>query len=100
MLWETISECDFDYNAIKNKNSIKNKLNCLIKLSSFFLKEVFVQECFKKNKVVCKLATADDSCTIGFADGHYCLWPKTILSKNHLDISQPIYIVTPIIKTK
>ena len=97
---ETIEEDDFDYDKVKNKTNIKNKLKCLVSISTMFNKEVLVQEIFVKNRVVCKLATADDRCTIGFADGHYCLWPKTLLNKNHLDESKPIFLVKPIVKKK
>lgn len=97
---ETIDENDFGYNEIKNKTNIKNKLKCLVIISSLFTKDIYVQEVFVKNRVVCKLATADNCCTIGFADGHYCLWPKTILSKNRLDSLKPTYLVKPIIKNK
>ena len=33
--------------------------------------------------------------TIGFVDGHYCVWPITLLDKNHLDKDKPIHIIKP-----
>ena len=52
---------------------------------------------FVKNKIFCKLATANSTCTIGFTGGERSLWPRTILNKNRLDESRPIYTVKPII---
>ena len=92
----TIAESDFDYNAAKNKTNIKNKLRVLCSISTFFNQELQVQEQFIKNKVVCKIATTDNKCTIGF-DGGFRLRPKTILKNNHLDTSKPIIKVVPLI---
>ena len=92
-----ISVDDFDYNKIKNKSNIKTKLRCLVYISSVFCDEVLVQEDFVKNKIFCKLATTNSTCTIGFTGGERSLWPRTILNKNRLDESRPIYTVKPII---
>lgn len=89
---------EFDYNEIKNKTNIKNKLRCLATISSLFDKELFAQEQFVKNRVICKIATSDGSCTIGFSGGIRCVYPKTVLNKNRLDENKPIIKVTPIVR--
>ena len=92
-----ISVDDFDYKNISQKNIIKSKLQCLPYLATIFNSSLQVQEQFSKNVVSCKIAASNNSCTIGFAGGKKCVYPKTILSKNHLDISKPIVIVKPVI---
>ena len=94
----TINVDDFDYDEIKNKTNIKNKLRCLATLSTFFDKEILAQEQFAKNRVVCKLATSDGSFTIGFTGGKHCVYPKTVLNKNRLDETKPIIRIIPLIK--
>ena len=94
----TITIDDFDYDEIKNKTNIKNKLRCLITLSTFFDKELLAQEQFVKNRIVCKLATSDGSFTIGFTGGKHRVYPKTVLNKNRLDETKPIIRITPIIR--
>ena len=88
---------DFNYDEIKNKTNIKNKLRCLATISSMFDNELFAQEQFVKNRIICKIATSDGSCTIGFSGGIHCVYPKTVLNKNRLDESKPIIKVTPIL---
>lgn len=94
----SITVDDFDYDEVKNKTNIKNKLRCLATISSIFSKELFAQEQFVKNRVVCKLATSDGSFTIGFTGGKNCIYPKTVLNKNRLDEKKPIIRVIPSIK--
>ena len=72
----------------------------MISIGDFFKNEIMVQETFIKNQIVCKIATSDGKCTLGFVDAKYYLRPKTILANNHLDKSKPIYRVTPIIKKR
>ena len=93
----TITCDEFSYNEYKNKTNIKKKLSCLCRIGEFFNQPIYAQEFFVKNKVACRLATADESFTIGFANGNYCLWPQTILSKNHLDKSKTICLVNPVV---
>ena len=94
----SINEDDFDYDAVKNKTNIKNKLRCLITISTMFSKELLAQEQFEKNRVICKIATTDGLFTLGFTGGKYCVYPKTVLNKNHLDESKPIIKVIPLIE--
>ena len=56
------------------------------------------KETFIKNQIVCRIATSDGKCTIGFVDAKYYLRPKTILANNHLDKNKLIIKVVPIIK--
>lgn len=94
----SISIDDFDYDEVKNKTNIKNKLRCLATISTMFNKELFAQEHFEKNRVICKIATSDGSYTIGFIGGVHCVYPKTVLNKNRLNESKPIIKVIPIVK--
>lgn len=52
-----------------------------------FNKELFAQEHFEKNRVICNIATRNNSYTIGFIGGAHCLYPKTVLNKNRLNES-------------
>ena len=63
-----------------------------------FSKELLAQEQFEKNRVICKIATTDGLFTLGFTGGKYCVYPKTVLNKNHLDESKPIIKVIPLIE--
>ena len=57
-----------------------------------------VEETFIKNQIICRIATSDGKCTMGFVDAKFYLRPKTILANNHLNRNRPIYNVVPIIK--
>lgn len=82
-----------------DRRTIKRKLKHLVNIGQFFAQEIMVQESFVKNKIVCRVATSDGECTVGFVDGKYYLRPQTILANNHLNPSEPIYYVLPIINT-
>lgn len=97
---ETIDENDFTYNDVKNKNTIKVKLRNLVNINSFFNKPIYVQEVFKKNKIICRIATADNKCTIGFTGGKINLYPNTLLNNNHLVITDKIIEIKPIVSIK
>ena len=94
----TIIESDYSLGPNNDRKTVKRKLKNLISIGDFFKNEIMVQETFIKNQIVCKIATSDGKCTLGFVDAKYYLRPKTILANNHLDESKPIYLVTPIIK--
>lgn len=94
----TIVESDYSLGPNNDRKTVKRKLKNLISIGDFFKSEIMVQENFIKNQIVCKIATSDDKCTLGFVDAKYYLRPKTILANNHLDQKQPIYNVVPIIK--
>ena len=71
----------------------------MINIDSFFINEIEVQEDFEKGSIKCLLGASDNKCTIGFVDAKYCLRPKTILDKNHLDKEKPIIKVVPMVET-
>lgn len=96
----TIIESDYSLGPNNDRKTVKRKLKNLISIGDFFKNEIMVQEAFIKNQIVCKIATSDGKCTLGFMDAKYYLRPKTILANNHLDENKPIYRVTPIIKKR
>ena len=97
---EAITCDDFSFSKEKNVRNFKKKIRCLKELDTFFGKEIFVQENFSKNRVMCKVATSDNAFTIGFDGKPYCLYPKTIMTKNRLDCCSEIFLVRPIISKK
>lgn len=90
---------DFDCDSTTQlKGLVRLKMRNMINIDSFFINEIEVQEDFEKGSIKCLLGASDNKCTIGFVDAKYCLRPKTILDKNHLDKEKPIIKVVPIIK--
>jgi len=97
---ETISEEEFDCESTtKIKGLVRLKMRHLDRIDELFKQDLLVQENFEKGKIKCMIAASDGSCTIGFVDAKYCVRPKTILDKNHLNKNKPICVVTPIIET-
>ncbi len=94
----TVLENDYCLGPNNDRKTVKRKLKNLVNIGQFFKEEIMVQETFIKNKVVCRIATSDGSCTIGFVDAKFYLRPKTILANNHLDQNRPIFRVVPIIQ--
>ena len=96
-----ISFDDFDCDSNGQlKGLVRLKMRHLISINSFFEQDVEVQEDFEKGSIKCLLGTSDGRCTIGFVDAKYCVRPKTILDKNHLDQSKPIILIKPRIDNK
>mgnify|MGYP003314803194 CR=1 FL=1 len=92
-------ECDdFTYDEFKNKNMVKSKIKHLIHIGSFFNSNVFVQEDFVKNTIVCEIGTSNGVCTLGFTGGKGKLFPKTLLDNNRLNNEKCIIQVVPIVK--
>ena len=90
---------DFDCDSTTQlKGLVRLKMRNMINIDSFFINEIEVQEDFEKGSIKCLLGASDNKCTIGFVDAKYCLRPKTILDKNHLDKEKLIIKVVPIIK--
>ena len=84
----TLNEDDFDFNKEgKNENSIKGsvrrKIKSLEKISTLFQDDILIEEDFRKNKIVCAIATTDTQITLGFSDGTVSR-PKTLLKGNEL----------------
>lgn len=93
-----IKDEDYYYNDFNNKNMIKSKMINLVQINKFFKQEIMVQEEFRKNNIFCKIATADNECTIGFIGSFLKLYPKTLLKNNHLNRDKNVILVMPIIK--
>ena len=75
-------ECESS-NELKGK--IKEKLKHLINIGNFFDQNLVFQECYKKNRVECKLASSDNRCTLGFIDiNEKISVPLTLLNKNQI----------------
>ena len=90
---------DFDCDSTTQlKGLVRLKTRNLVNINSFFNGEIEVQEDFEKGTIKCLLGASDNLCTIGFVDAKYCVRPKTILDKNHLDKNKTIIKVTPNIK--
>lgn len=90
---------DFDCESTGQlKGLVRLKMRNLINIDAFFTDEIEVQEDFEKGSIKCLLGASDNKCTIGFVDAKYCVRPKTILDKNHLDKTKPVVIVKPLIE--
>ena len=95
----TLSFDDFDCDSTTQlKGLVRLKTRNLVNIDAFFNGEIEVQEDFEKGTIKCLIGVSDNFCTIGFVDAKYCVRPKTILDKNHLDKNKPIIKVIPIIK--
>lgn len=92
---KTINKDNFNFGKFNDKKTVKRKLKNLITIDKLFSSNVFVQECFVKNKISCKIATSDGKCTLGFVDARQYLRPQTLLDKNRLANEKPIYLVEP-----
>ena len=90
---------DFDCESTGQlKGLVRLKMRNLINIDTFFTDEIEVQEDFEKGSIKCLLGASDNKCTIGFVDAKYCVRPKTILDKNHLDKTKQVVIVKPLIE--
>lgn len=81
-------EDDFDFNKNgKDRNSIKGsvrrKIKSLERVSTLFQDDILIEEDFRRNKIVCAIATTDKQITVGFSDGAVSR-PKTLLKGNEL----------------
>ena len=95
----TICFTDFDCDSTTQlKGLVRLKTRNLVNIDAFFDNEIEAQEDFEKGTIKCLLGASNNVCTIGFVDAKYCLRPKTILDKNHLDKNKLIIKVIPIIK--
>lgn len=83
-------ENDFDFNKAGKsessvKGSVREKISVLPKMMTLFTQDLVAEDNFKKNRVECAFATADNVCTLGFATAGR---PKTLLKGNKLDKSK------------
>lgn len=84
----TLIEEDFNFNKNgKDENSIKGsvrrKIKSLGRVNTLFQGDILIEENFKRNKIVCAIATTDKQITLGFSDGAISR-PKTLLKGNEL----------------
>jgi len=94
-----IKEQDFDCDSCKElKGFVRQKIKHLVNIDLIFNQKLLFQENYRKGNITCCIATSDGKCTIGFVDAKYCVRPKTILDKNHLDKNAQIIEIMPIIK--
>ena len=83
----SLVENDFDFTK-KNqpeksvKGSVRQKIKVLPDMLKMYDRELIAQEDFKKNRVECAFATAEDTHTLGYAAAGR---PKSLLQKNELD---------------
>ncbi|MDK0710405.1 PBECR4 domain-containing protein [Clostridium perfringens] len=82
-----------DFNFIKRrqsegsvKGSVRRKISVLHNIMEMFLGkiDIWAEENFEKNDVICNLATSDQKCTIGFANTSKA-YPKTLQKGNELN---------------
>ena len=82
----TITQEDFDCDSTEElKGKVREKLKNLITIGDFFDKELVFQEMYEKNRVICKLASTDGKCTIGFISISKNIHvPLTLLNRNQI----------------
>ena len=66
------------------KGTVRRKIKVLPDMMKLFRKGLLAQENFKKNKVFCSFAAADESCTLGFSESEKAR-PKSLIKGNELD---------------
>lgn len=90
----SITTSDFICSMDKHiKGTVRRKLKVLDNMVNIFSgKELFFEENFEKNKVICSLATSDLSCTLGFI-GKNKMRPMTLLSGNMLKTYNKIELI-------
>lgn len=84
----TLIEEDFDFSKQGKdeksiKGSVRRKIQSLERVSTLFENDLLFEENFKKNKIICAIATTDKQITLGFSDGTLSR-PKTLLKGNEL----------------
>ena len=65
----TLAEADFDFakagqNEKSAKGTVRRKIQVLLDMMTLMKSDIQVEEGFRKNRVVCSLATADGNCTL------------------------------------
>ncbi|MDM0964522.1 PBECR4 domain-containing protein [Clostridium perfringens] len=86
-----LNEDDFNFKKRNNtseasvKGSVRRKISVLHNMMEMFSGkiDIWTEESFKKNNVVCNLATSDEKCTLGFANTSKA-YPKTLQKGNEL----------------
>lgn len=84
----TLAEVDFDFaktgqNEKSAKGTVRRKIQVLPDMMTLMKSDVQVEEGFRKNRVMCSLATADGNCTLGFSESKKAR-PKSLIKGNEL----------------
>lgn len=84
----TLAEVDFDFakagqNEKSVKGTIRRKIQVLPDMMTLMKSDAQVEEGFRKNRVVCSLATADGNCTLVFSESKKAR-PKSLIKGNEL----------------
>ena len=84
----TLGEDDFDFikvgqNEKAVKGTVRRKIQALPDMMNLFKPNVQIEEGFRKNKIICSLATADGNCTLGFSASRKAR-PKSLIKGNEL----------------
>lgn len=84
----TLEEEDFDFTKVGQneksaKGTVRRKIQVLPDMMTLMKSDVQVEEGFRKNRVVCSLATADGNCTLGFSESMKAR-PKSLIKGNEL----------------
>lgn len=93
----TLEESDFDF--IKKgqdekvvKGTVRRKIKVLPDMMELFKTGVQTEENFKKNKIICSFATADATCTLGFAESAKAR-PKSLIKGNELHNPRDVELI-------
>jgi len=92
-----LSDTDFDF--IRDgqeekdvKGTVRRKIKVLPNMMELFREGLKAEESFKKNRVICSFATADDKCTLGFY-GTLKARPRSLIKGNGLKNPKPVELV-------
>ena len=93
----TLSENDFDFNKdgqdVKSvKGTVRRKIKALPDMMDLLKNGLMAEEDFKKNRVICSFAAADNNCTLGFADSGKAR-PKSLIRGNELKHPKPVELL-------
>lgn len=93
----TLTEDDFDFNKKGQdeksvKGTVRRKIKVLPDMMKLFEDGVQAEESFKKNKVLCSFATADNSCTLGFSESEKNR-PKSLIRGNGLSSPKEVELI-------
>lgn len=98
----TLTELDFSLakagqNDKAAKGTVRRKIQVLPDMMTLMKSDVQAEEGFRKNKIVCALATADGNCTLGFSESKKAR-PKSLIKGNEL--KNPVTVDLILRKTK
>lgn len=84
----TLTGSDFDLakagqNERAAKGTVRRKIQVLPNMMTLMKSDAQIEEGFRKNRVVCSLATADGNCTLGFSESRK-VRPKSLIKGSEL----------------